>query len=55
VLNFLFLKIFEKMVLMMVFFCFLFCFRYTQIPILVTGWQEDGLWPKGMTAQEKSD
>ncbi|KAI9480949.1 MAG: hypothetical protein EXX96DRAFT_538179 [Benjaminiella poitrasii] len=25
------------------------------IPILVTGWQEDGLWPKGMIVQDKSD
>ncbi|KAI8080168.1 uncharacterized protein B0P05DRAFT_586801 [Gilbertella persicaria] len=25
------------------------------IPILITGWQEDGLWPKGMVVQDKSD
>ncbi|KAI8365452.1 hypothetical protein EDC96DRAFT_463100 [Choanephora cucurbitarum] len=25
------------------------------IPILITGWQEDGLWPKGMLVQDKSD
>ncbi|KAI7906522.1 uncharacterized protein BX663DRAFT_427472 [Cokeromyces recurvatus] len=25
------------------------------IPVLVTGWQEDGLWPKGMIVQDKSD
>ncbi|KAK4515861.1 uncharacterized protein ATC70_010819 [Mucor velutinosus] len=25
------------------------------IPILVTGWQEDGVWPKGEVVQEKSD
>ncbi|GAA5795874.1 hypothetical protein HPULCUR_001236 [Helicostylum pulchrum] len=25
------------------------------IPILVTGWQEDGLWPKGMVAPPDSD
>ncbi|KAL9546122.1 hypothetical protein PS6_007836 [Mucor atramentarius] len=25
------------------------------IPILVTGWQEDGVWPKGEMVQERSD
>ncbi|CEI96706.1 hypothetical protein G6F70_002688 [Rhizopus microsporus] len=25
------------------------------IPILVTGWQEDGTWPKGMIVKETSD
>ncbi|KAL9550181.1 hypothetical protein MBANPS3_004848 [Mucor bainieri] len=25
------------------------------IPILVTGWQEDGVWPKGEIVQERSD
>lgn len=25
------------------------------IPVLVTGWQEDGLWPKGMVVEGLSD
>ncbi|KAI8984412.1 hypothetical protein BDF20DRAFT_911513 [Mycotypha africana] len=25
------------------------------IPVLVTGWQEDGVWPKGMVVKETSD
>ncbi|KAI8637524.1 hypothetical protein BD408DRAFT_424410 [Parasitella parasitica] len=25
------------------------------IPILVSGWQDDGVWPKGQTVQDRSE